>query len=217
MCKKPSRVSTGSGATDPRDSRFRVPASVSVTNPEALASDCHEGGPPLVTRSGCHRGASSKEARLQCCTPDWISVDRKVDVCLLNEEGEHLDQLAVPPDSDSLRTLARRIDEVHREPVCAVVESMTGARLVHDTLEHEGWDVEIADAQKVKGLAPLACKTDRIDSMVLAVLSQRDLVPAIWLPDPRIRTMGTGPASWQAAVIAPSVRPDNWAHATQAH
>jgi transposase len=47
--------------------------------------------------------------------------------------------------------------------------------------------VEIADAQKVKGLAPLACKTDKIDSMVLAVLSQRDLVPAIWLPDPHIR------------------------------
>jgi hypothetical protein len=36
-------------------------------------------------------------------------------------------------------------------------------------------------------LAPLACKTDRIDSRVLAVLSHRDLVPAIWLPDPRIR------------------------------
>jgi transposase len=64
---------------------------------------------------------------------------------------------------------------------------MTGARLVHDTLEQEGWSVEIADAQKVKGLAPLACKTDKIDSLVLAVLSQRDLVPAIWLPDPHIR------------------------------
>ena len=112
---------------------------------------------------------------------------RKVDVCLLSEQGEHLDQLATAPDADALRTLARRIDEVHREPVCAVVESMTGARLVHDTLEQEGWEVEIADAQKVKGLAPLACKTDRIDSMVLAVLSHRDLVPAIWLPDPRIR------------------------------
>jgi transposase len=98
-----------------------------------------------------------------------------------------LDQLAAPPDADALRTLARRIDEVYREPVCAVVESMTGARLVHDTLEQEGWDVEIADAQKVKGLAPLACKTDKIDSQVLAVLSHRDLVPAIWLPDPRIR------------------------------
>jgi hypothetical protein len=27
---------------------------------------------------------------------------------------------------------------------------------VHDTLELAGWDVEIADAVKVKGLAPLA-------------------------------------------------------------
>ena len=36
--------------------------------------------------------------------------------------------------------------------------------------------------QKVKGLAPLACKTDKIDSKVLAVLSHGDLVPAIWLP-----------------------------------
>ena len=112
---------------------------------------------------------------------------KKVDICLLSEAGEHLDQLAAPPDADSLRRLARRIEEVHREPVCAVVESMTGARLVHDVLEQEGWEVEIADAQKVKGLAPLACKTDKIDSLVLATLSQRDLVPAIWLPDPRIR------------------------------
>ena len=47
-------------------------------------------------------------------------------------------------------------------------------RLNHDTLEQQGWSVEIADAQKVKGLAPPACKTDKIDSMVLAVLSHRD-------------------------------------------
>jgi hypothetical protein len=112
---------------------------------------------------------------------------KKLDICLLSEEGEHLDQLAVPPDVDSLSRLARRIDEVHGEPVLAVIESMTGARIVHDTLEQEGWSVEIADAQKVKGLAPLACKTDEIDSKVLAVLSHRDLVPALWLPDPRVR------------------------------
>jgi transposase len=47
--------------------------------------------------------------------------------------------------------------------------------------------VLVADAQKVKGLAPSACKTDRIDAQVLAVRSHRDLVPAIWLPDPRVR------------------------------
>jgi transposase len=112
---------------------------------------------------------------------------KRLDVCLLGDDGEHLDQLAVSPDPDSLRTLARRIEQVHREPVCAVIESMTGARIVHDTLEQAGWSVEIADAQKVKGLAPLAVKTDAIDSKVLAVLSQRDLVPAIWLPDPEVR------------------------------
>ena len=112
---------------------------------------------------------------------------KRLDVCLLADDGEHLDQLAVPPDAGSLRRLARRIEEVHRQPVCAVIESMTGARIVHDTLEREGWSVEIADAQKVKGLAPLAVKTDRIDARVLAVLSHRDLVPAIWLPDPTVR------------------------------
>jgi hypothetical protein len=65
-----------------------------------------------------------------------------------------------------------------------VIESMNGARFVHDRLEEHGWDVLIADATKVKGLAPLACKTDKIDARVLAVLSARDLVPEIWLPDP---------------------------------
>ena len=58
---------------------------------------------------------------------------------------------------------------------------------MHDRLELAGWQVEIADAQKVKGLAPLACKTDRIDAWVLAELSRRELVPAIWLPDPHVR------------------------------
>src|SRR3954452_12623756 len=64
---------------------------------------------------------------------------------------------------------------------------MTGARFVHDRFEELGWDVLIADAAKVKGLAPLACETDRIDARVLAVLPERDLVPEIWLPDPRVR------------------------------
>jgi transposase len=36
-------------------------------------------------------------------------------------------------------------------------------------------------------LAPLACKTDRIDPWVLAELSRRHLVPAIWLPSFELR------------------------------
>jgi transposase len=93
--------------------------------------------------------------------------------------------LAVAPTGPELRRLAARFVPVG--PVQAVIESMNGARFVHDTLELAGWDVAIADAVKVKGLAPLACKTDRIDALVLAELSRRDLVPAIWLPDPAVR------------------------------
>jgi transposase len=111
---------------------------------------------------------------------------KRLDVCLITEDGELAGRLAAPPDADGLRGLVARLAPCG-EPVHAVIESMTGARFVHDTLEELGWDVEIADAQKVKGLAPLACKTDKIDAQVLAVLSHRDLVPAIWLPDPRVR------------------------------
>ena len=110
---------------------------------------------------------------------------RKVDVCLLSQAGEIVEEWAAPPDADGLRGLARRAGAAL--PVRGVIESMTGARFVHDALEQLGWEVLIADAAKVKGLAPLACKTDKIDARVLAVLSQRDLVPEIWLPDPSIR------------------------------
>ena len=108
---------------------------------------------------------------------------KRLDFCLLDEQGDHVEVGAAPPDGDGLAGLVRRVAQRHGQPVSAAIESMNGARFVHDTLERCGWEVEVADAQKVKGLAPLACKTDRIDAWVLAELSRRDLVPAIWLPD----------------------------------
>jgi len=111
---------------------------------------------------------------------------KRVDVCLISDQGELVDELAAPFDEDGLCRLAKRVAAKHAGRVRAVVESMNGARFVHDTLEAQGWDVLVADAQRVKGLAPLACKTDKIDARVLAELSFRDLVPAIWLPDPRV-------------------------------
>jgi len=109
---------------------------------------------------------------------------RRLDYCLLDERGERVEVGAASPDADGLAGLARSVSAVcGGVRVRAAIESMNGARFVHDTLEREGWEVEVADAQKVKGLAPLACKTDRIDAWVLAELSRRELVPAIWLPD----------------------------------
>ena len=112
----------------------------------------------------------------------------RLDVCILAEDGSKVEVTTAPPDLDGLRSLVSCVKRDHPgQEVLAVIESMNGARFVHDTLELHGWSVEIADAQKVKGLAPLACKTDRIDAYVLAELSRRDLVPAIWLPTPAVR------------------------------
>jgi transposase len=108
---------------------------------------------------------------------------RRLDYCLLDEPGDRVETGAAPPDRDGLVGFARGVDRRYGPVVVrAAIESMNGARFVHDTLERCGWEVEVADAQKVKGLAPLACKTDRIDAWVLAELSRRDLVPGIWLP-----------------------------------
>jgi transposase len=113
---------------------------------------------------------------------------RRLDFCLLAEDGRPLEAGAVAPDADGLRGFAQRVECRHGPVrVRAAVESMTGARFVHDTLERCGWEVQVADAVKVKGLAPLACKTDRIDARVLAELSWRELVPAIWLPTFAVR------------------------------
>ena len=111
---------------------------------------------------------------------------KRVDYCLLDEAGVVVERSAAPADADGLVGLVRRVGR-YREPVSAAVESMNGARFVHDLLEGEGWEVGLADAAKVRGLAPLACKTDRIDAWVLAELARRELVPAIWLPDPEVR------------------------------
>jgi transposase len=108
---------------------------------------------------------------------------RRLEVHVLDEGGGTVATLAVHPDADGLRSLAERFTA----SVTAAVESMNGARFVHDELGQHGWDVLIADAAKAKALAPLAAKTDKIDARVLAVLCWRDLVPAIWLPGPDTR------------------------------
>lgn len=111
---------------------------------------------------------------------------KRLDVHVLREDGSSALVTAVAPDADALRTLARRV-AADGEPVRATIESMNGARFVHDSLEFAGWEVLIADAQRVRGLAPLAAKTDKIDARVLAELTRRALVPEIWLPTPEVR------------------------------
>jgi transposase len=111
---------------------------------------------------------------------------KRLDYCVLDATGVVLERGAALPTAAGLAALAARVAR-HGQPVRATLEAMTGARFVHDCLERGGWDVQIADALKAKGLAPLACKTDRIDAHVLAELSRRDLVPGLWLPNGEVQ------------------------------
>src|SRR5438128_3924127 len=80
---------------------------------------------------------------------DWKAIDR---------EGERVAIGAVPPDRDGLAGLTQRLGDT---PVLAVIESMNGARFVHDQLELAGWEVRIADGSRRAGSRRLPARPTR--------------------------------------------------------
>src|SRR6266540_1929320 len=107
---------------------------------------------------------------------DWAY--RSAQWCALSAGGELAGEGRIAADRDGLARLVLELgDEVR-----ACLEMMSGALWVRDQLVGCGWQVEVADARKVKTVAPLAAKTDKVDARLLAELSRRELVPALWLP-----------------------------------
>ena len=107
---------------------------------------------------------------------DWAY--RKAQWCALAPGGELTGEGRLPAERDGLARLVLELgDEVK-----ACLEMMSGALWVRDELTACGWQVEVADARKVKTVAPLAAKTDKVDARLLAELCRRGLVPALWLP-----------------------------------
>jgi transposase len=103
----------------------------------------------------------------------------------MGEGGEISAEGLIPADEDGLARLVLRVGAETR----AAVEMMSGAVWVRDRLEAAGWEVQVAHARKVRDVAPLACKTDKVDARVLAELRRRDLVPALWLPSAEDRAL----------------------------
>ena len=70
---------------------------------------------------------------------------KRIDFYVLDQGGVVVEAGAVGADVDALAGLARRLAG-YELPVRATVESMNGARFVHDELERHGWEVLVADA-----------------------------------------------------------------------
>src|SRR5215211_8312923 len=106
---------------------------------------------------------------------DWGT--RRAAWCALSKAGELIEG-TIPADEGGLTRLVALLGP----DVRGCIEMMSGAVWVRDRLAECGWEIEIADARKVKAIAPLACKTDKVDARVLADLARRDLVPTVWVP-----------------------------------
>jgi transposase len=112
---------------------------------------------------------------------EYVGIDwayRRAAWCAMSARGAISAEGFTPAGEDGLAKLVLRLGS----DVKACLEMMSGAVWVRDRLRSAGWQVEVADARRVKGVAPLACKTDRVDARVLAELCRRDLVPALWIP-----------------------------------
>jgi transposase len=114
---------------------------------------------------------------------DWAY--GKAAFCAIGEGGEIRSEGLIPANEDGLAKLVLRLGTEAN----AAVEMMSGAVWVRDRLGEAGWEVKVAHARKVRDVAPLACKTDRVDARVLAELCRRDLVPELWLPTPEDRAL----------------------------
>ena len=76
--------------------------------------------------SVCHRRTARQEASFILYA--GLDLSRKrLDVCLLDEQGTRVAVTTAPPDADGLRGLADRL-VAYDEPIYAALESMNGAR-----------------------------------------------------------------------------------------
>src|SRR5438552_8502111 len=132
--------------------------------------ECHEEGPPRRRHSPV-TNPTGKEARGEVCrTRLGVSAAQW---CALDPGGELAGEGRFAADRDGL---ARLVLELGDE-VTACLEMMSGALWVRDELVACGWQVQVADARKVKPVAPLAAKTDKVGARLLAELSRRRLGP----------------------------------------
>jgi hypothetical protein len=62
---------------------------------------------------------------------------KRLDFDLLDSDGARVEVGAAPPGADGLRGLTERLNR-YGSPIRAAIESMNGARFVHDRLELYG-------------------------------------------------------------------------------
>jgi hypothetical protein len=96
---------------------------------------------------------------------------KRLDVHVLREDGTTALVTAVSPDTDALRRLGRRV-AAEGEPVRATIESINGARFVHDTLRLD--EAELAQAA-LEGVELLLADPARVGRIRVELVDRNEL------------------------------------------
>src|SRR5689334_6598275 len=107
---------------------------------------------------------------------DWAY--RRAAWCAKTRGGEIIAEGVTPADEDGLAKLVFGLGS----GVTACVEMMSGAVWVRDRFRSAGWQVEVADARKVKAIAPFGVQDRQGRRSRAGRALRRDLVPALWVP-----------------------------------
>jgi hypothetical protein len=100
--------------------------------------ECDEGG-LLGGTLGVSTKSDREEGPIRMLHAGLDLSRKRLDVCLLAEDGERVEVGVALPDAGGLAELVERVRKrFGPQPVRAAVESMNGARFVHDRLEAAG-------------------------------------------------------------------------------
>ena len=121
---------------------------------------------------------------------EYVGVDHHKKFSYLtieDERGRVLRQGRVNNDQQSLKRFLGEKD-IQRK---AVLEAGRNWTVMHDWLEEEVDEVQLAHPKKVKAIAEAKIKTDKIDSKTLADLLRADLIPQAYVPGKETREIKT--------------------------
>lgn len=96
--------------------------------------------------------------------------DRHCQVCVLDAQGEILEEASIPTSSKAFES---KFGHLQRSRV--VIETGTHANWVHDLLVQLGHQVVVANARKVRAISTNERKSDRVDAQMLARLGRFDV------------------------------------------
>jgi transposase len=106
-------------------------------------------------------------------------------ITVMNKDGDILNQTRLPNKKEYVKEFFSSI-----ERQSSVAMEATGNWYWYiDYLQQNGFDTKLGNSRKLKIIAETTCKTDKIDSKILADLSRLNFLPTCYIPTKQVRDL----------------------------